>query len=133
MGFDLEKTRRTVWKVNDRISFFTMMTPLLNLGPEEVEEIIEQLQERDFDYLEVASYVFGGQGEEPSAALVFDGKKDVYWDIFDSSQAKKITAVISKLAPPEATHEYTRGLTQRDWRKRLQAIYGVDPKELGIL
>jgi hypothetical protein len=129
MGFNLEKTQRTVWEVNDRITFFEQMKPLLNLDADEVSEIKEQLQCRDFDYLEVASYIFGGSDEEPDAALVFDGKKDVYWDIFNGQESKAIIGKIEDLADNKFKLSHKRGLTQRDWKKRFQAVYGVDPAE----
>ncbi len=132
MEFEIEKTQRTVWKVKDRIDFLEKMLPLLKIEEEEIAEIKEQLQEHDFDYLEIASYVFGGKDEQPSAALVFDGKKDVYWDIFYADKSKQIIEKIKELSLQEVQMEYIRGLTQRDWRKRLKAIYGFDPKELGL-
>lgn len=133
MEFDFEKTQRIVWQVQDQIDFFEKMRPMLHLDDEDIDEITEQLQDRDFDYLEIDSYVFGGKNEEPSAALVFDGKKDVYWDIFNTHQSKQILEKIQALTPTDAQIEHTRGLTQRDWRKRLKAIYGIDPNDLGLI
>ena len=126
MDFDLEKTRRSVWQVKNRTTFLEYMQPILSVTDNELVEIKQQLQERDFDYLEIASYFFGGAHEEPSAALVFDGKKDVYWDVFDFKNSKQIIAKITELAPTGDTVIYQRGLTQRDWIKRLKAIYGFD-------
>lgn len=126
MDFDLEKTQRNVWQAKDRILFLENMAPLLNVEEDELDEIKEQLLERDFDYLEIASYAFGGAYEEPSATLVFDGKKDVYWDVFDIKNSNTIIKKITELAPQGDLLTHQRGLTQRDWRKRLEAMFGVD-------
>lgn len=119
---DLEKTQRTVWEVSDRVAFFENMKPMLNISKEEAEEIMEQLQERDFDYLEVAAYLPDSKSDDPAAVLVFDGKIDVYWDIFDPSQMEKVLQKVRQLAGQGPQLTYTRGLTQRDWRKRFQAL-----------
>jgi hypothetical protein len=122
MEFDIEKTQRTVWDLTDRIEFFNRMLPLLNINEGEAEEIRELLQDRDFDYLEIAAYL--GKQEDPDAALVFDGKKDFYWDIFNIKKSKEIINEVTELAHPLTKLSYKRGLTQRDWRKRLEALGG---------
>nr|BFD66899.1 hypothetical protein HAGR004_19210 [Bdellovibrio sp. HAGR004] len=55
MNFELETTQRTVWELADRVEFLNRMRPLLNISDAEAEEIKELLQERDFDYLEIAA------------------------------------------------------------------------------
>lgn len=120
MEFNIEKTKRTVWDLTDRISFFERMLPLLNINEQEAAEIKEQLRDRNFDYLEIAAYF--GEQEDPDAVLVFDGKKDFYWDIFNVKKSKEIIAKVSQLAQPITKYSHSRGLTQRDWRKRIQAL-----------
>ena len=120
MNFELETTQRTVWELADRVEFLNRMRPLLNISDAEAEEIKELLQERDFDYLEIAAY--WGKQEDPDAALVFEGKKDFYWDIFNEKMSQEIINKISKLAHPLTKLSHTRGLTQRDWMKRLEAL-----------
>lgn len=122
---NLENTQRTVWQLTNRIEFFKKMRPVLNITDEEAEEIIEQLKEHDFDYLEIATYF--SKNEDPDAALVFDGKKDIYWDIFNKKRAKQIIQKLEKLAEPISKIEQKRGLSMRDWRKRLEAITGTRP------
>lgn len=124
MHFDPENTQRTVWEVSDRLEFFESMRAMLNIDEEDAAEIAEQLQERNFDYLEVAAYLPKSKSEDPDATLVFDGKKDVYWDIFNVEKAPEILAKIRRLAGLGAKLTHTRGLTQRDWRKRLEALSG---------
>jgi sugar phosphate isomerase/epimerase len=122
MEFEIEKTQRTVWELADRIEFFDRMRPLLNIDDEDAAEIKEQLRERDFDYLEIAAY--WGKQEDPDAALVFDGKKDFFWDIFNIKKADEIIKTIGNLAQPLTKLDHKRGLTQRDWRKRIEALEG---------
>jgi hypothetical protein len=124
MNFEFENTQRIVWDVEDRVEFFQDMLELLNIDDDDAAEIIEELQSRDFDYLEIAAYLPGRQSEDPAAALVFDGKKDVYWDVFNPKDFRRIQAQVQKLANNKAKLAYTRGLTQRDWRKRLKALGG---------
>lgn len=124
MEFNFEKTQRTVWDVQDRIGFFDQMRTLLNIDDDTAEEIKEELSERNFDYLEVAAYMPGSKQDDPDAVLVFDGKKDVYWDIFNTKKAKQIIEAVSSLAGPGCNMTHKRGLTQRDWRKRLEALGG---------
>jgi len=122
MDFDFENTQRTVWEVEDRVGFFRNMLEMLNIGDDDLAEIVEEIQSHDFDYLEIAAYLPGSKSEDPDAALVFDGKKDVYWDIFNPKNAKRIKTQVQKLANNKAKLTHTRGLTQRDWRKRLEAL-----------
>lgn len=122
MEFDFEKTQRTVWEVSDRFTFFEKMRALLNIDHDTADAIAEHLNDRDFDYVEVASYLLNAGQEDPDAVLVFDGKKDVYWDIFNINKSKQIMALITKTAGESAKMTHQRGLTQRDWRKRLQAL-----------
>lgn len=122
MAFDFENTQRTVWEVADRIAFFKKMRAMLNIDDQDAQEIVEQLLDRNFDYLEIAAYLPGTKGEEPDAALVFDGKRDVYWDVFNVDKSNTLIATIRSLAGNESKLTYTRGLTLRDWRKRLEAI-----------
>lgn len=122
MNFDFEKTRRTVWEVTDRTEFFMKMQAILNIDKNDAQEIAKHLTEPDFDYVEVASYLPGSTKEDPDAVLVFDSKKDVYWDIFNIKKTKAIIDTIQTLAGDTATLTHKRGLTQRDWRKRFQAL-----------
>jgi len=126
MDFNFEKTRRTVWEVPDRLDFFDKMRGLLNIDDETASEIKEELSSREFDYLEVASYLPGAKQEDPDAVLVFDGKKDVYWDIFNTKKEKQVIQTVTLLAGPQCKMTHQRGLTQRDWRKRLQAVGGFE-------
>lgn len=124
MEFNFEKTQRTVWEVRDRIAFFEKMRSLLNVDDEDVEEIKEELDSDDFDYLEIAAYLPGARQEDPDAVLVFDGKKDVYWDIFNVKKSKQIIQTITSTSAGEVKMTHQRSLTQRDWRKRLEAMGG---------
>ena len=117
---DLDKVQRTVWTINNQIEFFDQMKPLLNISDEEAEEIGEELNSNDFDYLEIASFL-SQTSEEPDAALVFD-RKDTYWDIFNLRKTNHYLKEIAKLSQGKATLSHKRGLTQRDWRKRAEAL-----------
>lgn len=120
MSFELEKAQRIVWELADRVEFFNRMRPVLNISDDDAEEIKGSLQDKDFDYLEIAAY--WGKQEDPDAALVFDGRKDFYWDIFNPKKSQEIVAKVSELAHPLTKISNKRGLTQRDWMKRLQAL-----------
>ena len=122
---NLENTQRTVWQLTDRVEFFKKMRPVLNITDEEADEIITQLGDRNFDYLEIAAYF--SKNEDPDAALVFDGKKDIFWDIFNKKKSKLIIGKLVKLAEPISKIDCKIGLTQRDWRKRFEAISGPRP------
>lgn len=124
MHFDFEKTQRTAWLVTDRIAFFEKMLPLLNIDEETSEEIKLELSDPNFDYLEVASYMLKTKSEDPDAVLVFDGKKDVYWDIFNIEKSKDIIKKVTACAQDIGKFSHDRGLTQRDWLKRLEALGG---------
>lgn len=126
MQFDFENTQRTVWEVQDRLDFFDKMRGVLNICDETADEIKEELSSKEFDYLEVASYLLGSKREDPDAVLVFDGKKDIYWDVFNVKKSKQIIQTVTFLAGPKCKMTHTRGLTQRDWRKRFEALGGFD-------
>lgn len=122
MAIDFENPRRTVWEVMDRVTFLESMREMLNIDDEDVKEISGYLQESDFDYLEIASYLPGNNSDDPDAVLVFDGKKDVFWDIFETNKSDVIIAKIHQLAGEGPKLTQTRRLTQADWKKRLEAL-----------
>lgn len=125
MEFDFEKTQRTVWLVSDRVEFFDKMLSLLNIDEQDILEIKKELRSPNFDYVEVASYLPEAKQEDPDAVLVFDGKKDVYWDIFNAKKSSQIIQKIQLLAGTDAKISHKRGLTQRDWRKRFEVLQGL--------
>lgn len=126
MTLPFEDAKRTVWQVKDRVLFFTQMRPLFGVDDLDAQEIVNQLGERDFDYLEIASYLPNTISEDPDAILVFDGKKDVYWDMMDPKKASIYAERITQLSKGNAIFTYERGLTQRDWRKRLEALSPIN-------
>lgn len=109
MQFDFENTQRTVWDVQDRLDFFDKMRGLLNICDETADEIKQELSCHEFDYLEVASYLPGAKQEDPDAVLVFDGKKGVYWDVFNVKKTKQIVQAVTLLAGPKCKMTHTRG------------------------
>jgi hypothetical protein len=124
MEFDFEQTQRTVWKVENRTDFFDQMRELLNIDDFDAEEIREELTSPDFDYLEVASYLPGAKQEDPDAVLVFEGKKNVYWDIFNAEKASQFIQTVQSLVDKSTQMTETKKLTQNDWRKRFEALGG---------
>lgn len=122
MELNLDEVRRTQWSTKDRIWFFRQMRPLLNaIDDVDALEIEVQLKDPDEDYMEIAAYLPGNQGEDPDAVLVFD-KENIYWDILNPNSFSKIVKTVEKLTFPKARHIKTRRLTERDWMARLKAL-----------
>ena len=124
MEFDFEQTQRTVWRVESRTDFFDQMRKLLNIDDFDAEEIKEELSSPDFEYIEVASYLPGAKQEDPDAVLVFEGKKNVYWDIFNTGKSSEIIQTVQSLAGKSSQMIETKKLTKHDWRKRFEALEG---------